>query len=51
MVLEELSIPYEVVNFSHRDCKKPPFINLNPNGRVPGIQNPTPEELKANAEE
>ncbi|KAI1827683.1 glutathione S-transferase II [Xylaria intraflava] len=40
VVLEELGIPYEIVSFKFEDMKKPPFINLNPNGRVPAIEDP-----------
>lgn len=37
LILEELSIPYEIVSFKFDDVKKQPFIKLNPNGRVPGM--------------
>ncbi len=37
MVLEELSIPYEIVMRKFDDVKKKPFIDLNPNGRFPGM--------------
>lgn len=32
----ELGVPYELKSFKHDDVKKPPFTELNPNGRVPG---------------
>jgi glutathione S-transferase len=35
-VLEELGVPYEFHLFAFNDVKKSPFININPNGRVPG---------------
>ncbi|KAJ5689621.1 hypothetical protein N7462_004013 [Penicillium macrosclerotiorum] len=40
MTLEELNIPYvyKIVDFA--DIKKEPFINVNPNGRVPAIEDP-----------
>ncbi|KAJ5638308.1 Glutathione S-transferase-like protein OpS6 [Penicillium lividum] len=40
MLLEELNIPYEnkIVDFA--DMKKEPFESINPNGRVPAIEDP-----------
>lgn len=35
-VLEELNVPYEIISFKFDDVKKKPFIDVNPNGRVPG---------------
>ncbi|OJI91174.1 hypothetical protein ASPTUDRAFT_52879 [Aspergillus tubingensis CBS 134.48] len=40
VILEELNIPYKINSFGFEDVKKPPFININPNGRVPAIQDP-----------
>ncbi|KAF2478186.1 glutathione S-transferase II [Lindgomyces ingoldianus] len=40
LILEELDIPYEIVSFKFDDVKKKPFIDLNPNGRVPAIEDP-----------
>ncbi|APA09444.1 hypothetical protein SS1G_12248 [Sclerotinia sclerotiorum 1980 UF-70] len=40
MVLEELNIPYEIKTVRFEDIKKPPFIDLNPNGRAPAIKDP-----------
>jgi glutathione S-transferase len=37
LILEELGIPYVIKSFGFEDVKKLPFININPNGRVPGI--------------
>ncbi|KAJ5638760.1 glutathione transferase [Penicillium herquei] len=39
-VLEELQIPYNIHSFKFDDVKNPPFINVNPNGRVPAIVDP-----------
>lgn len=40
MVLEELNIPYthQIVDFA--DIKKEPYVSINPNGRVPAIEDP-----------
>lgn len=41
IVLEELQVLYEIVSFEFEKIKKKPFIDLNPNGRVPGtVLNP-----------
>ncbi|OOG00657.1 hypothetical protein ASPCADRAFT_392764 [Aspergillus carbonarius ITEM 5010] len=40
VILEELSIPYTIKSFKFDDVKKSPFIDINPNGRVPAIQDP-----------
>ncbi|KAI0868718.1 glutathione S-transferase [Hypoxylon argillaceum] len=40
LILEELSVPYEIVSFKFEQIKKKPFLDLNPNGRVPAIQDP-----------
>ncbi|KAI4189164.1 MAG: hypothetical protein L6R41_001663 [Letrouitia leprolyta] len=40
LVLEELGVPYEIKSIRFEDIKKEPFINLNPNGRVPAIEDP-----------
>ncbi|KAK3291241.1 glutathione S-transferase [Chaetomium fimeti] len=39
-VLEELGINYEFKSFRFDDVKKRPFIDVNPNGRVPAIEDP-----------
>ncbi|KID93256.1 glutathione S-transferase II, partial [Metarhizium majus ARSEF 297] len=40
MVLEELYIPYEIESIRFEDIKKKPFIDINPNGRVPALEDP-----------
>ncbi|RMJ12707.1 hypothetical protein BHE90_001223 [Fusarium euwallaceae] len=39
-IMIELGVPYELKSFKHDDVKKPPFTDLNPNGRVPAIVDP-----------
>ncbi|KAJ7785511.1 hypothetical protein B0H14DRAFT_3506812 [Mycena olivaceomarginata] len=44
VVLEELQVPYEIVSFRFDAVKKKPFIDINPNGRVPeGLSTPVDE--------
>ena len=41
IILEELGLPYEVIPFlPFTDTKKPEYIAINPNGRLPAIQDP-----------
>jgi glutathione S-transferase len=42
IVLEELKIPFTVhsVDISKGEHKQEPFISLNPNGRLPAIEDP-----------
>lgn len=39
-LLEELGLNYTINSFRFDDVKKAPFINVNPNGRVPAIEDP-----------
>ncbi|CAJ2513954.1 Uu.00g020730.m01.CDS01 [Anthostomella pinea] len=39
-LLEELGLNYEFKSFRFDDVKKKPFIDINPNGRVPAIEDP-----------
>lgn len=39
-MLEELGLNYEIKSFRFDDVKKKPFIDVNPNGRVPAIEDP-----------
>jgi glutathione S-transferase len=34
--MEDLELPYELESFSFEVIKQKPFIDMNPNGRVPG---------------
>lgn len=40
MILEELNVPYEHKFIDFADLKKEPFESINPNGRVPAIEDP-----------
>ncbi|OTA60392.1 glutathione S-transferase [Hypoxylon sp. EC38] len=40
LILEELRIPYEIESIRFEHIKRKPFIGLNPNGRVPAIEDP-----------
>ncbi|KAK2609223.1 Transcriptional regulator ure2 [Conoideocrella luteorostrata] len=40
MVLEELGVPYELVAVPLADVKKPDYLAVNPNGRLPSIYDP-----------
>ncbi|TKA65363.1 hypothetical protein B0A49_12212 [Cryomyces minteri] len=40
ILLEELGLPYETKYMDFPDLKKEPFESVNPNGRVPAIEDP-----------
>ena len=40
IILEELGIPHEIIPYPISDVKKPEYVALNPNGRLPTIQDP-----------
>lgn len=40
ILLEELKVPYEVEYIDFSVIKQEPYINVNPNGRVPAIEDP-----------
>jgi len=40
IVLEELKVPYTFKFIEFPDMKKEPYESINPNGRVPAIQDP-----------
>ncbi|KAI1137234.1 glutathione S-transferase [Hypoxylon sp. FL0543] len=39
-IFEELGIPYEITAIKFEDVQKPPYTDINPNGRVPAIYDP-----------
>ncbi|KAI1757010.1 hypothetical protein F4782DRAFT_525778 [Xylaria castorea] len=39
-LFEELGLNYEIKSFRFDDIKKKPFIDINPTGRVPAIEDP-----------
>ncbi|KAF9698320.1 hypothetical protein EKO04_003485 [Ascochyta lentis] len=40
MLCEELGLPYTLIDTQFPDLKKPDFLAINPNGRMPAIQDP-----------
>ncbi|EAQ92652.1 hypothetical protein CHGG_00887 [Chaetomium globosum CBS 148.51] len=40
MIASELGIPHEIVDIQFSELKKPDFLAINPNGRMPAIQDP-----------
>ena len=40
LILEELGLPYEGVSVAFTDVKAPEYTAINPNGRLPSIQDP-----------
>ena len=40
MVLEELDRPYEQIPMTVTELREPPFLAINPNGRIPAIYDP-----------
>ncbi|KAK0616370.1 glutathione S-transferase [Immersiella caudata] len=40
ILLEELGLPYEVVPVAWAEVKNPGYLAINPNGRLPSIQDP-----------
>ncbi|KAG6001353.1 hypothetical protein E4U21_004429 [Claviceps maximensis] len=40
IILEELSVPYETKFLDFPAAKSEPFLSLNPNGRLPGLEDP-----------
>ncbi|KAH8675580.1 putative glutathione S-transferase [Xylariales sp. PMI_506] len=40
MILEELNLPYTIKMIEFPDMKKEPYESINPNGRVPAIEDP-----------
>ncbi|KAI1108210.1 glutathione S-transferase [Nemania sp. NC0429] len=40
MILEDLGVPYKMAATTFADIKKPEYLAVNPNGRVPAIYDP-----------
>ena len=40
ILLNELGLPYEIDPISFADVKKPEYLAINPNGRIPAIHDP-----------
>lgn len=40
ILLKELGLPYEIIDVPLSDVKKPEYVAINPNGRIPAIQDP-----------
>ncbi|KAF2014066.1 putative glutathione S-transferase 1 [Aaosphaeria arxii CBS 175.79] len=40
MIVKELNIPHEIIPIEFSELKKPDFLAINPNGRMPAIQDP-----------
>jgi len=40
LLCEGLNIPYEAIHMPFPDLKKPEYLKINPNGRMPAIQDP-----------
>lgn len=40
ILLRELGVPYEIVDYPLSDVKKPEYLAVNPNGRLPAVQDP-----------
>ncbi|KAJ9149222.1 Glutathione-s-transferase theta, gst [Pleurostoma richardsiae] len=45
IILEELGLPYELVQTPFSEIKKEPFISLNPNGRLPAMIDPNRDDI------
>lgn len=45
MILRLLDIPHEIESISFEDLKKESFLSINPNGRMPAIQDPNNDDL------
>jgi glutathione S-transferase len=40
LVVEELGLPYEIISVPFANVKNPEYVAINPNGRLPSIQDP-----------
>ncbi|KAK6385812.1 uncharacterized protein PV06_07240 [Exophiala oligosperma] len=44
-LLEELGLPYEIIDIPFADVKKPEYTAINPNGRLPTIKDPNNNDI------
>lgn len=40
IILEELGLPYKCEYLERGELKQEPFLSVNPNGRIPAIEDP-----------
>ncbi len=40
IIMLELGLEYEIIYLDFKQVKEAPFVNINPNGRVPAIEDP-----------
>lgn len=40
IILEELGLPYDNIDVPYSEIKKPEYLKINPNGRIPSIYDP-----------
>lgn len=40
ILLEELSLPWTLLEIEMKDLKSEPYISINPNGRLPSLEDP-----------
>ncbi|KEY68183.1 hypothetical protein S7711_07272 [Stachybotrys chartarum IBT 7711] len=45
IILKELNLPYEKVDYDFVQIKQEPFISLNPNGRMPALVDPNNNDI------
>ncbi|KIW13826.1 hypothetical protein PV08_06606 [Exophiala spinifera] len=45
LTLEELGLPYEIVDIPLSDVKNPEYTAINPNGRLPSIKDPNNNDI------
>ncbi|PSR88679.1 glutathione S-transferase [Coniella lustricola] len=45
MILEELGVPYKIHDIGFDKIKEPEYLKVNPNGRIPAIQDPNRNDI------